>query len=56
VRPAGLTWSKVGLAPAFPGKLLALGDPDHLAYASGDGQFLRSTDGGRNWTLELRVR
>jgi len=51
----GRTWTQVNGLPAFPRRLVDLGQPGHLGYASDDGRFFSSTDGGKHWTLEKQV-
>lgn len=51
----GRSWKAVGTAPAYPLRVVDLGQPGHLGYVSNDGRFFSSTDGGKNWSLEKEV-
>ena len=51
----GRSWHEVGKVPALPRRLIQLGGPDHLGYASTDGKFFSSTDGGKSWALDVEV-
>jgi hypothetical protein len=51
----GRSWKEVARTPAMPRRLIRLGGPEHLGYASGDGKFFSSTDGGKSWTLDVNV-
>lgn len=52
---AGLSWNEVGPTPAIYGSLIQIGDNEELAYASLNGKFFVSKDGGRSWQREREV-
>lgn len=52
---SGRSWKEIGVAPAYPRRLIDLGGPDHLGYVSNDGRFFSTTDGGKTWSLEKKV-
>lgn len=53
---SGRTWAKVGPTPTIHGRLLSLdGTPDRIGYASQNGKFFISNDGGKVWRLEREV-
>jgi hypothetical protein len=51
----GRSWARVGPTPALHGNLVSLGGPDKLGYASFNGRFYASTDGGKTWKLERQL-
>jgi hypothetical protein len=52
----GKSWIKVGSTPSIHGRLIALdGSPDLIGYASANGKFFVSNDGGKNWQLERQL-
>jgi len=52
---AGRNWSKVGPTPGTQGALIQVGDGEQLAYATFNGKFFVSRDGGKSWAREREV-
>jgi photosystem II stability/assembly factor-like uncharacterized protein len=51
----GRTWSKIGPMPGIHGDLVLLGETESLGYATADGKFFVSGNGGQTWRLERQV-
>jgi hypothetical protein len=51
----GRTWGKGGPLPTLFGTLVALRGAEQVAFASANGKFLVSSDGGKTWRLEREV-
>ena len=51
----GRNWKKVGRTPTIHGKLIPLQGTEGLGYASVNGKFFVSSDGGRSWRLERQI-
>lgn len=52
---SGRTWNKVGPTPALHGRLIHLAGDNQIAYASLNGKFFTSSDGGKTWRLERQL-
>jgi hypothetical protein len=51
----GRSWNKVAPLPALHGTLVALRGAEQLGYASANGKFLVSADGGKSWRAEREL-